>query len=76
MRLSEQQADEEDIQKLGKYIKQNIEQIRAAYYFVDRREFVILRNSVFSRLNLFNARHGGQPSRLQISQYQPAKESG
>nr|XP_054761399.1 uncharacterized protein LOC129267799 [Lytechinus pictus] len=42
--------------------------------FWDRHRFVELRDCLVSRLTLFNARRGGEPSRLYIKCWQDAKE--
>lgn len=74
LRMPQQQADEEDIASLGLYIQSTIQELSSEFTFVDRHEFVLLRDSLCSRLTLFNARRGGEPSRLKMSQYHFAKD--
>ena len=44
------------------------------FTLIDRKEFVLLLDSLCSRLTLLNARRGGEPSRLKIAHYLSAKE--
>ena len=58
--------------KLQRHIHSKINEIVTKYQFVGSSEFVALRDAIVSRLTLFNARRGGEPCRLKISQYEDA----
>ncbi|KAH3885597.1 hypothetical protein DPMN_009592 [Dreissena polymorpha] len=74
LRMPEQQAEEQEIQQFSQYIEETIKQLTCDFTFIYRKDFVLLRDSLCSRLTLFNARRGGEPSRLKIAHYLSAKE--
>lgn len=73
LRMPEQEAEDEDIKKLRDYICQTVQKYSSEYELFGQHEFVKLRDSVCSRLTLFNARRGGEPARLNVRQYLDAK---
>ena len=46
-----------------------------AFVFMSQTEFSLLRDLVVCRLTLFNARRGGEPRRLLISEWKDAENS-
>ena len=73
LRMPEEQADEEDIKALQTFICETIKKHSSPFEMFGQHEFVNLRDSICSRLTLFNARRGGEPARLTIKQYLDAK---
>ena len=69
LRLPSRTPQEEDIHKLKHYTVSKISELTGEYEFIGKHEFVLLRNSVCSRLTLFNVRRGGEPCRLKLSQW-------
>ena len=45
------------------------------FYLFDHHSFVELRNAVFVRLTIFNARRGGEPARLLIEEWRDAENN-
>lgn len=72
LRMPEQQADEVEVEKLRQHIKNKINNLCSPYTLIGRHEYIELRDSLCSRLTLFNARRGGEPSRLKISHFTDA----
>ena len=65
-----------EVKKLRDYTVNRISNIADdAYTFISSREFSLLRDLVVCRLTLFNARRGGEPCRLMITQWKDAKNS-
>lgn len=73
LRMPEQMADEEEVKKLRQYICSTIECYTSEFTMIGPHEFVIVRDSICSRLTLFNARRGGEPARLRLCQYDDIK---
>ena len=69
MRLPERSPDENDLATLQAFTKRCIRFVTYVYTHVGLHEYVELRNSICSRLTLFNARRGEEPSRLKIEQW-------
>lgn len=69
LRMPEQQADEGQVDKLRNHLIHVIEETTSEYTMIGQHEFVSLRDSLCSRLTLFNARRGGEPSRLKLSHF-------
>ena len=69
LRLPSRTPQEADIDTLKKATIKCIEHVTDNYELMGKHEFITLRNAVCSRLTLFNARRGGEPSRLNISQW-------
>ncbi|KAL4218604.1 hypothetical protein ACF0H5_021194 [Mactra antiquata] len=66
---------EDDVKKLRTYMLSKLHQLTDdEYVFVSKEEFKLLRDVVVSRLTLFNARRGGEPSRLTEDQWDDAKK--
>nr|XP_054753532.1 uncharacterized protein LOC129259256 [Lytechinus pictus] len=75
LRRPSAQPLDKDIKTLKDYILQRIRQITNDKFCVmDSHRFVELRDCVVSRLTLFNARRGGEPSRLFIKHWNDADE--
>lgn len=72
LRMPEQRAEEEEVEKLRLKTIETIKEISDEYTFCGPQEFVKLRDSLCSRLTLFNARRGGEPARLKISNFKDA----
>jgi len=65
---------EEDVARVRQYMLEAIAEIAAQeYLFWTSSEFSVLRNLVVARLTLFNARRGGEPSRLLLREWQDAE---
>ncbi|KAK7489172.1 hypothetical protein BaRGS_00019550, partial [Batillaria attramentaria] len=66
---------EEDVQNFKDFIVSEIEVMLEDVYKVwDYHDFVQLRNLIVSRLTLYNARRGGEPARLTLSEWKEAEE--
>lgn len=72
LRMPEQQADEAEVRKLRDHILQRIQTLSEPYEVLDIHGFISLRDSLCARITLFNARRGGEPSRLKIKQWEDA----
>jgi integrase len=65
---------ESDIEKVKKYILASVEEIVTdSYLHWTQHEFARLRDLVVARLTLFNARRGGEPSRLMLREWNDAE---
>ena len=64
---------ESDILKLREYLLKTIETYSNTLTFMDATSFVELRDAVCARLTLFNARRGGEPARLLLSEWRDAE---
>ena len=73
LRMPEQEADDEDLTTLSDHLRKNVKDLCSEYEMIGSHEFVALRDTLCARLTLFNARRGGEPARLLISQYADAK---
>ncbi|XP_030844967.1 uncharacterized protein LOC115925389 [Strongylocentrotus purpuratus] len=71
LRRPEQQPEEEDLRKVRDYTVKKINELGVREN-IDVHEFIELRNCVVSRLTLFNARRGGEPSRLTVKAWEDA----
>ena len=65
---------EDDIKTIRNYTVNRIQQLLSQFTFFGSAEFVELRDLVVSRLTLFNARRGGEPSRMLVSEWQEAEQ--
>ena len=66
LRLPTRTPDEEDWLRLRKYTVECINSLSDIYTHIGLHEFVQLRNALCSRITLFNARRGGEPSTLTV----------
>lgn len=73
LRMPEKMAEEEDVTKLREHIFEVIKKCTSDFTFFGPHEFVLLRDSICSRLTLFNARRGGEPPRLTLQHYRDGK---
>ena len=73
LRMPEQQAEETWVNKLRNYTIQTISACSSVFEIIDKHTFVKLRDALCSRITLFNARRGGEPSRLKLEQWIDAK---
>ena len=75
LRRPENLPREDDCQQLRDYTLQRIEQLtNDQFQFWSTSEYCELRDLVLSRLTLFNARRGGEPARLTMTEWQEAVE--
>ena len=66
---------ETDVEQLKQYTEQRIRELTEDQYDVPTEsKFVELRNLLVSRLTLFNARRGGEPARLTLSEWSDAQK--
>lgn len=66
--------DKDEVNKLRQFTISKIKEIvDDAFAFMSQTEFSLLRDLVVCRLTLFNARRGGEPSRLLISEWKDAE---
>ena len=66
---------EEDVQTFRDFIVSQIRvMLEDVYRVLDYHDFVQLRNLIVSRPTLYNARHGGEPARLTMSEWKEAEE--
>ena len=73
LRKPQNLPDEKDIKTLRDYTLKKIQDLTDdKYLFVANIEYSLLRDLVVSRLALFNARHGGEPSRLSLQEWSDA----
>ncbi|XP_011661625.2 uncharacterized protein LOC105437092 [Strongylocentrotus purpuratus] len=74
LRRPSDQPLETDIKAIRNYTTETINDIvMDEFKFIDKHKFVELRDCVVTRLTLFNARRGGEPSRLHVSHWKDAK---
>ena len=65
---------EEDIIKLRNYINRRIKDITTdAFLMWDSSTYIELRDATCARLTLFNARRGGEPARMLLTEWDAAK---
>ena len=72
LRKPSQLPKEEEVKKLVSYVSSSIEE-KLKLLTLDSENFVDLRNLVVTRITLFNARRGGEPSRILLSEWESAK---
>lgn len=66
--------NEAELKKVRDYTLSSVkEYVQDGFSFWDSERYITLRNLIVCRLTLFNARRGGEPSRLLISDWQDAK---
>ena len=76
LRRPEQLPKEPDVEKLKQYTVQRISELVSDEYLIwDAHLFVELRDLLVSRLTLFNARRGGEPARLLITEWSDAENN-
>lgn len=66
--------DEEDCFKLRNYTLDVIRALQDDFIFQDNAQYSTLRDAVVCRLTLFNARRGGEPSRLTLKEWNDAEK--
>ena len=69
LRMSEQRADETQVIALKMHTERRIKALSDDYEIVTRKTYIELRDAICSRLTLFNARRGGEPSRLKLKNW-------
>ncbi|XP_072042710.1 LOW QUALITY PROTEIN: uncharacterized protein [Amphiura filiformis] len=73
LRRPQTHPEEEDLQKVRSYTMKKISELGVLSSEVfDKHDFVELRDCLVSRLTLFNARRGGEPSRLKLKNWEEA----
>ncbi|XP_063419444.1 uncharacterized protein LOC134702479, partial [Mytilus trossulus] len=65
---------DDDVRKLRNYTLTEIAQMDDPYKILDMNEYPRLRDLVVARITLFNAKRGGEPSRLTIKEWDDAKD--
>lgn len=73
LRCPKNLPDEQDVKKLQTYTVQKMKSIDDHYEFLEKSEYILLRNLVVSRLTLYNARRGGEPCRLTYKEWENAR---
>lgn len=73
LRVPENRILEEDIETLREHTLKVIKRLTCEYTFIGIHEYVLLRDALCSRITLYNARRGGEPSRLKMSNFIEAK---
>lgn len=63
---------EEDIETFRKYLLQEMENGMAQFDVWDKHTFIFMRNIILARVTMFNARRGGEPSRLTLAEWKDA----
>ncbi|XP_052059028.1 uncharacterized protein LOC127699762 [Mytilus californianus] len=74
LRRPQQLPVEDDINKLRQFILTQIKELDDPYKFLEPNEYTFLRDLIVSRLTLFHAKRGGEPSRLTLKEWIDAKE--
>ena len=64
---------EADIEKLRNYVLSRMKTLTGSFHLFDSHSFVELRDCTCARLTLLNARRGGEPARLKLSDYAEAE---
>ncbi|XP_052065843.1 uncharacterized protein LOC127705557 [Mytilus californianus] len=65
---------DDDVRRLRNYTLTGIAQMDDPYQILDVNEYPRLRDLVVARITLFNAKRGGEPSRLTIKEWNDAKD--
>jgi hypothetical protein len=66
--------DENELKTLTQYVVTSLNKLSAdTYKFISEAEYTFLRDLAVCRLTLLNARRGGEPSRLTLSQWREAE---
>ncbi|CAC5403206.1 unnamed protein product [Mytilus coruscus] len=65
---------DDDVRRLRNYTLTGIAQMDDPYQILDMNEYPRLRDLVVARITLFNAKLGGEPSRLTIKEWNDAKD--
>ena len=71
LRLPQRLPLEEDVAKLRDWLQTNISSM-CSFEFISSSEFADLRDMIVCRLTLFNARRGGEPVRLLLTEWEDA----
>ena len=75
LRRPESLPSDEDVNKLREYTMKRIgDMLSDPYRLWDSHSFVELRDLVVCRLTVFNARRGGEPARLMLSEWRDAEQ--
>ena len=72
LRMPEQRADEKQVRDLKAHTDRRIKELSDQYRVINRESYIELRDAICSRLTLFNARRGGEPSRLKLKNWSDA----
>ena len=76
LRKPQNLPDEKDIKTLRDFTVKKIKDLTDdEYLFIANSEYSLLRDLVVSRLTLFNARRGGEPSRLVLQEWKDAENN-
>lgn len=72
LRRPKKLPEEDDVQKIRDYILERMQNMADTFQFLDSSQYIQLRDMVVCRLTLFNARRGGEPSRLTLKEWSDA----
>ncbi|KAI0216438.1 hypothetical protein LSAT2_031538, partial [Lamellibrachia satsuma] len=72
LRMPEQRSDEKQVRDLKAHTDRRIKELSDQYRVINRESYIELRDAICSRLTLFNARRGGEPSRLKMKNWSDA----
>ena len=73
LRKPQRMPEEADIQKVRQHNIQVVQRLTSDEYMVwDQHDFKALRDAVVCRLTLYNARRGGEPSRMTLQEWKDA----
>ena len=74
LRLPTRLPDEDGLIKLKQYTIEKIQELCDSFVLFTYHEFIEVRDATCARLTLFNARRGGEPSRLKVTQWLERKK--
>ena len=72
LRKPEAMPLDEDIETLRKFLLQEMKNGMTQFDIWDKHNFISMRNVILARITMFNARRGGEPSRLTLSEWKDA----
>ena len=67
--MPEQRADEKQVRDLKAHTDRRIKELSDQYRVINRESDIELLDAICSILTLFNARRGGEPSRLKMKNW-------
>ena len=73
LRRSQELPKEEDLSQFKEFVISEMHRLVADHYKKwDRHDFILMRDLIVCRLTMFNARRGGEPARLTLSEWEDA----
>ncbi|XP_063398655.1 uncharacterized protein LOC134683344 isoform X2 [Mytilus trossulus] len=73
LRMPSRLPDEDDVKMLKEWLENKIKDIKTKFQFITSNEYAEIRDLLVCRLTLFNARRGGEPARLLLSEWDDAE---